>query len=275
MAEMSAADREIYQEDLKKAKAEVDDATNVKELIHAVSREIALRQCLTAEVAPQLLYSDVSIGCSHLFERLARLGWQHAVPVEQLGLRLVDCTALADLLHVIHLPLCNDTLPMAEADRAIACQAVRRLQAALSSLDSAKLEILGIEMRKLQEARDDKQATQNGQYYFVIYNDRALHELTLALAWGYESDRYSLASHQRFRLKSGREPSRMLVISLRVMAKRLSTPTATTSTSTDRTYPRNVEKHTLNTPCSAGFRVLSFNNGFSNQLPVVQRRMIK
>lgn len=198
MTTMSTADRELYKTDLAKAKSELDTAMNTKDLARAFGHEASLRATLNCGVVPNLLYSPLSMAFDRLVSRMRELGWQQAVPTEQLGLRLVDCATLADLLHVIRLPLCAGKLPLSVGDSHIAYSAIKRLRAALSSLDTDKLSELKSEMSKLHETRDDEQVFDNGQRYFIVYNPKDHNELRLAIAWDYEKDDYHLAARESF-----------------------------------------------------------------------------
>lgn len=195
---LSTETRDAYNEALKKAKDEVEAASTVKDLEQAASREAALRTALNADIVPNLLYAGISAAFTHLLQRMQELGWQQSVPIDQLGLRIADCAVLADLLHVLYLPLRNDAIPMPEADHKIALQAARRLEAALSNLGGEQLTQLRKEREAAQEHRDDDFAKNNSQLYIIVYRDVQRQHLDLERVWPYQISNYDVASRQTF-----------------------------------------------------------------------------
>lgn len=165
----SPTTREIFQENLKEVVAKVDAATTLKDLTHAICTEASLRSALNAEVVPNLLYSCISCAVDHLMQRLTQLGWQQAVPPEQLGLKLIDCAHLADLLHLLHLPLRTGSVDIPEADQRIALKAAKRLEAALSNLSSEKLQTLATECAALSEQRENAEAEELNQKFVIVW----------------------------------------------------------------------------------------------------------
>lgn len=189
---------DAYRDALKKAVIEVDTAVTVKDLERAVCREASLRASLNSDTVPNLLYAPISVAFDHMLRRLRELGWQQAVPLEELGLRIGDCAVLADLLHVLYLPLRNDSIPMPQADHKIALDAARRLAAALSNLDGAQLENLRRERSLHQEQRSDAFAKDHSQVYIIAFHDPRRTQLRVKLAWSYQFDDYDLASRRTF-----------------------------------------------------------------------------
>lgn len=175
------------------AHTEMDKATNIKELTQAASKRGALLAAKNTDAAPELLYSPFHAILDAFTIRLRSMGWAQAVPTDQLGLRLIDCATLADLLHVIHLPLCGSSMPMSQADQRIAYNAVRKLQAALSSLDTGQMETVAKQQERNLEEHTDAELDP-GQRYIVVFPEGDRTKLQVVIAWDYDRRRWLRAS---------------------------------------------------------------------------------
>jgi len=180
------------------ALAELATVTTVKDLRLVVSKYGSAMGARNADVAPQLLFHAFHSAFDKLFERLMEIGWSPVVADVNKGLSLVDCAVLADLLHVIHLPLCNNNLPMDPVDREIAYNAMKRLESALSSLNSSKLAALSAEWQKRKTEQENDEAAFMRQRFIIVWTGVDRTAITLRREYKHAYDLHPRASRECF-----------------------------------------------------------------------------